>query len=131
MNATAGTPVSEPEPRALPPRRDHWPADALAATRELQRDLDSWCREHGLSGRLNPVHAETAVREAWAADPPAWQSVDIVSPIPVARDLPGRLASWPAEWRYRVAELERSGATRADAVRRARAERRRTAAEAA
>ena len=50
---------------ALPEDRAEWPDDAGAARRQLQRELDRWCREHDCSMVTNSWVAEEAVRQGW------------------------------------------------------------------
>ncbi len=114
----------------LPPRRSSWPAETIISARRLQLELDGWCRDTGVSWALNPIHVEHAMRQAWTRSND-WSRASLAAPTSNPTTLPESLAAWPPDWRYRVAELERSGATRTAAVRRARNEHRRVAAKAA
>jgi hypothetical protein len=46
------------------------PQEARAALRELQRQLDGWCRDRGWPTSLNGWVAEAAVRQVWASEGP-------------------------------------------------------------
>ena len=114
-------PRSSVAPAALPRDRAAWPDEARAAHRDLVRQLDAACRERGLASASNDSISEAAVRQVWAA-PPAPPLPATTHPVEDLRPLPLELRRWPAPWRYRVADLERSGRTRDAAVRLARAE---------
>jgi hypothetical protein len=107
--------------RRLPGSRQHWPAELSASHRDLVRDLDSWCRDRLWPSGSNEAFAEEAIHRAEAGGP--WRRLD---PHVAANDgtdaLPADLRRWPADWRYRVAELERRGLSRGTAVEHARAE---------
>jgi hypothetical protein len=105
----------------LPRSRNSWPAEALDAHRDLLRRLDTACRNRGLPPAGNEWIADEAVRQVWEKDaapfsPPHAPSMEARGSLPL------ELRRWPATWRYRVADLEKSGRSRESAVRVARAE---------
>jgi len=56
---------SAPHGAGLPDDRSDWPDPAVAAFRDLQRDLDRWCRKHDWPPTENASVAEQAVRQCW------------------------------------------------------------------
>ncbi len=129
LEAVAAGVVSRNHER-LPLRREEWPDEARRAWKELLRELNAWSRERSMPGPCDPELAEDAVRAVW--EPAAWHAVvsqPAVQPEP--ERLASQLRSWPPEWRYRVAELERSGMGRRQAVSMVRQEHRHVALEAA
>ncbi len=112
----------------LPHDHSAWPVPAQAAYLDLLRQLDRASRDQALSALNNQWIADRAVRQAWEGTQafpslPPWPSVEDRGPLPL------ELRRWPAAWRYRVADLERSGRSRETAIGIARAEHTRHSSE--
>ncbi len=100
----------------LPPHLDDWPHTARAALAELAGRL---ARANGTSRQRAAAHelgaAETAIRQAWC--PSAWVATSISHPQAATHQIASQeIRRWPPTWRYRLAELERAGATRERAI---------------
>lgn len=52
-------------PTELPIELHDWPEEARSAYREVQRELDRWCRTNDWPMISNALVAEEAVRRSW------------------------------------------------------------------
>jgi hypothetical protein len=103
------------------------PIERASEIRILERRLDLWCRTHGERTTLNSWIAERAHDEQ-PRPSDRWRSITAPTIRPSCEVLPDRLSQWPASWRYRVADVERTGVSRAEAVQKVRHEHRQSSA---
>jgi len=126
--ATAATPATEQEecsncskgplcdssPHLEPADRSTWPRYVLDLERKARETCGSHASDRQVQAEL--LFLAGASAEGWTVlDPPLRDEVDLVV------DLPDDLRRWPAGARYRVATLERAGASRSEAVEQVRA----------
>jgi len=110
--------LASTSPRSVHPQPEQ-PIGPCSGIRNLERQLDQWCRENGARTSMNSWIAERAHHEL-AAPTGMWRSVEDKAYRQHHEILPDQLRTWPASWRYRVADLERGGVPRSVAIQRVR-----------